>query len=435
MKNTVGALIALVTVVFCLPESAMAGGVDNKQNWSASYAGGPSRNGAIEGADIAAYNPAGIMQLKNGLTCAIDTQFISINYDHTIAGTDYSNEESPIVPSFFGIYKKNKWAVYGTFTIPGGGGEVEYDQGNIITQQVSNQLYATAVSLQTGTATPVSLGNENFLSSQYAYVESYDYGFTAGIAYALSDQLSFSAGIRRVITEKSVDIRGTNAAVGGEIIAQYEQEAEGWGGAFGLNYRPSDSWNFALRYETRVNLDWDTTIPSGTNTMGEALLTANNRVEGGSYARDLPAVLGLGAQWAATKRLTILPSVTYYFEKDADWGSQNFAVDHNSFDIAVAFAYQINEKWTATCGYMYSENGIEPENYGIIEQMSPPLDCNTFSVGGEYRATDRLTFKLGLMGSFYLSETAAANPDIGAPETEYSKTNYVGAVSVEYRFL
>ncbi|WDP93350.1 MAG: outer membrane protein transport protein [Desulfobacter sp.] len=413
-------MMALTAALLGVPQAVLAGGVDNKQNLSAAYAGGPSRNGAIEGADIAAYNPAGIMQLKNGLTCALDAQFISTNYDHTTGGRDYGNENYPVVPSLFAIYKKDNWAFYGSFTVPGGGGEVEYKEGNIITRQVSNKL------------TGVGLGREDLLKNQYAYVESYDYGLTAGASYALSDNFSFSAGIRRVITEKKVDIRGY---LGSDIIAKFEQDAQGWGGVFGMNYRPNKAFNLALRYETRVNLDWETKIPGDTNAMGRFLLQQNNREDGHSYARDLPAVLGLGMQWAAAPKLTVSPSFTYYFEKDANWGDQNGKVNHNAYDIAIAFAYAFNEKWTATWGYMYTDTGIDPADYGIIEQMSPPLDCHTLSVGGTYRATERLAFKLGLMGSFYVSDTAPADPASGAPETEYSKTNYTAALSMEYRFF
>lgn len=367
MKKRLGMmLVVFLAGAFMLPQTALSGGVDNKQNFSAAYAGGPSRNGALEGADIAAYNPAGLTHLENGLTCALDLQFISINYDHTINGDDYGIENYPIVPSLFAIYKKDKWAFYGSFTVPGGGGEVEYEDGNIITQKVSNLLFAQATSTLPG------LGHEDFLQNQYAYVESYDYGLTAGVSYAITDRFSVSAGIRRVMTDKDVDLRGYQAALGGDIIAKYEQEAEGWGRVFGLNYQYNESLNFALRYETRVNLDWDTTIPSGTNALGRILLTQNNRLDGESYARDLPAVLGLGMQWAVTPKLTLLPSITYYFEKDADWGDQNYAVSHNSYDLALAFAYDINEKWAATCGYMYTSNGVDPSNFGIIEQMSPP---------------------------------------------------------------
>lgn len=432
-KNTIQ-LVFVVLLLGLIPQFALAGGIDNKQNWSAAYAAGPSRNAALDGADIAAYNPAGIVHLPDGLTCELDTQIININYDHTIGGADYSADGWPVVPSLFTIYNKDKWGFYFTFTIPGGGGEVEYEQGNTITQRIGNALAAGAFAAG-------GIPGGGSLGSQYAYVESIDYGLTAGFSYAFTDKFSLSAGLRRVNTEKEADLHGTYN-LGGmpiPIIGKYEQEAEGYGGVFGLNYKMNNNLNLGMRYETKISLDWDTTLPADTNAAGAGLLAANNRVQGGSYARDLPAVLGLGIEWKLTEQLKLSPSMTYYFEDSADWGDQNNKIGHDSYDLALRLDYQINQAWSASCGYMYTSNGMDPNNYGIIEQMSPPLDCHTLAVGGKYRYSDRLAFTFGAMGSFYESETANATylaPGVVyAPETEYSKTNYTTAVSIEYRFF
>ena len=437
MRKSIVQILLAVLMLGLIPQFALAGGIDNKQNWSAAYASGPSRNGVLDGADIAAYNPAGIVHLPDGLTCEVDGQFININYDHTIGGTDYSVDGWPIVPSLFTVYKKDKWGFYFTFTIPGGGGEVEYDQGNIITQKIGNAISAGAlwVGPPAGIAA-MGIVPGGSLSNQYAYVESIDYGLTAGISYAFTDKFSLSAGLRRVNTDKDVDIHGTYTdpfATATNIVGKYEQDAEGYGGVFGLNYKLNNDFNFGLRYETKVSLDWDTTVPSDTTAAGAALLAYFNRVDGGSYARDLPAVFGFGMEWKATDKLSVRPSITYYFEDSANWGDQNNKIGHDSYDLALALAYQLNEAWTVSCGYMYTSNGMDPNEYGIIEQMSPPLDCHTIAVGGKYRYSERLAFAFGAMGSFYESETARAEGT--APETEYSKTNYTTAVSIEYRFF
>jgi long-chain fatty acid transport protein len=434
MRKNTFQILSIVLILGLLPQFAVAGGIDNKQNWSAAYVSGPSRNAAIDGADAAAYNPAGIVHLSSGLTLALDDQFISLDYDHTIGGTDYGMDETPNVPSFFAIYKKDKWGLYFTFTIPGGGGEVNYKKGNIITKKIGNALQAGAFA-----AGGIPAGGS--LSGENAYAKSVDYGLTAGFSYAVTDEVSLSAGVRRVKTEKNVDIHATYT-VGGfpiPLIGKYEQDADGYGGVFGLNYKPNNTLNFGLRYETQVDLDWDTTIPAGTNAAGAALLAANNRVDGGSYARDLPAVLGVGMEWKATDKLTIKPSLTYYFEDSADWDTQNNKIDHNSYDLALSFGYQIDETWSASCGYMYTYNGMDPNDFGIIEQMSPPLDAHTIALGGKYRYNDRVAVSLGVMGNFYVSDKANATylaPGVVySPETKYSKTNGVVALSMEYRFL
>ncbi|MCG8565476.1 MAG: TonB-dependent receptor [Desulfobacterales bacterium] len=402
---------------------AVAGGVDNKQNFSAAYVGSTSRNAATEGADIAAYNPAGIMQMKNGTYLEIDAQALTLDYDHHIDGKDYGISELAKLPTTFAVHKMDKWAVYGTFTVNGGGGSVEYKEGNNITKGIGQAAFL-------GGFAPALPGGGTF-TDEYAFSECYDYTFTTGASYALSDALSVSAGLRYVITDKEVDIQGTYS--GQKIIGKYEQDAQGWGGVINLNYRISDTLNFAAKYETIVKLDWYTEIDNASTAIGRGILKANGREHGKEYARDLPAVFATGLEWQVMEQLTLCPSFTYYFEKDADWDTQNEKTDKNSYDIALAVRYKVNDAWTATAGYMYTDVGIKPEDYGIIEKMSPPLDCHTVSLGAAYKMNEKWRFTSGIMGSFYVSDSTKALPP--NPETKYEKEVITYAIGVQYTFF
>lgn len=402
---------------------AFCGGIDNKQNFSAAYVGSLSRNAATDGADSAAYNPAGLTYLENGLYLELDAQPFTFDYGHEIDSQTYSASPVLIAPTAFAVFKQNKLALWGAFTINGGGGETEYESGNIITSMIGNALSAGAFS-------PYIPGDYT-LTSPYAFAESYAYTFTAGTAYQISDLFSLAAGIRYVTTDKKVDIHGTYGP--SDIISKYQQEADGFGGIFGLDIHPSDTLNIGIRYETRINLDWDTTT-NGSNASGLVLLSMFNREAGKSYARDLPAVLALGLEYKATDKLTVKPSFSLYFEEDADWGTQNYAVDGNSWDLGLALQYDLNPAWSFTVGYMYIDVDMKPENFGIIEMMNPPLDCHAFAVGTRYRATDRLTLTLSTSGYFYQDDSSKANPATGKPAVTYDKTIYQGAIGIQYRF-
>ncbi|MBU0969668.1 MAG: outer membrane protein transport protein [Proteobacteria bacterium] len=432
-KKIVSIFAGLLALGF-LADFVFAGGVDNKQNYSANYAGTVSRNAAIDGTDIAAYNPAGIMQLENGMHLGLDVQFLSLDYDHHISGKDYETTSNPIVPALFSIYKQDKWAAYGSFTIVGGGGKVEYDEGNIITKTIGNVAAA-------GAFRPL-LPAGGILHNEFAAAESYDYGFTTGLSYKINDIFSVSGAARYVTTDKTVDIHGTYLQGGTNtyILGKYEQEADGFGGVIGLNIRPNDTFNIALRYESRVKLDWETTIDSATKgTVGEAILIANKREDGKSYRRDLPAVLAAGFQWNVTPKFSISPSYTLYLEKDADWGTQNDRVDNNSYDLAISLGYAFTENIKGTMGYMYTDVGMTPDNFSLIEQMSPALDCHTVAVGGSYTFNKRISVTTGLMGSFYQSGDAGATslaPGVQrAPAVTYEKTVYTLAINLQYHFF
>lgn len=440
-------VVSLLGWLFCCGSLAVAGGVDNKQNFSAAYVGSASRNAATDGADTAAYNPAGIMQMANGAYVELDAQYLNYDYDHTLDGSTLDASNQVVVPTAFGIYKKNKWAAFGSFTINGGGGEVEYENGNAITTGIGN---AAALGAFTPTgyaayeaATGTTRRNNEFLfpggvlSNEYAYVESYDYTFTAGLAYAFSPVLSVAAAARYVVTDKEVDIRGTYTYSGSDtqVRGKYDQEADGFGGVFSINIRPTPSVNLAIRYETKVKLDWENSVDAvSIGTVGENILWMNDRVDGAEYARDLPAVLGAGIEWYITPALAICPSYTLYFEKDADWGEDmNNEVDENSWDLALALRYDFNPQWTGTIGYMYTSIGLEPQDYSIIENMSPALDCHTLALGSRYKINDKFTLTMGAMGNFYEADTAEASGT--TPQTEYDKQVYVVSLGLQYKIL
>lgn len=408
---------------------AFGGGIDNKQNFSSAYAGTLSRNAATDGADAAAYNPAGLMLMQNGTYVELDLLPFTFDYDHEYDGETQTASPNLIAPMAFGVHKMDKWALWGAFTINGGGGETEYENGNIITQTVENlsnigYFYSQGITelLPGGT-----------LSRTYAYAESYDYTFTVGSSYDLHPMVSIAAGVRYVITDKEVELHGTysDALNDNYILAKYDQEADGFGGVIGIDIHPSDTLNIGIRYETKVKLDWDTDT-SGSNGLGIDLLEQYNREDGKSYARDLPALLALGIEWQILPKLTLKPSFSYFFEKDADWDTQNDAVDGNSYEIAMAVQYDVNETWSLTAGYLYINVDMKPENFGIIEQMSPPLDCHAVAVGAKYRITEKLTLILGLSGYFYEADTAPATA--ASPEVTYDKTLYQGGIGIQYRF-
>nr|WP_320193414.1 outer membrane protein transport protein [uncultured Desulfobacter sp.] len=412
----------LIVLILGMAAPAFGGGIDNKQNFSSAYAGTLSRNAATDGADAAAYNPAGLMLLKNGTYLELDLLPFTFDYDHEYDGETQTASPNLIAPMVFGVHKWDQWALWGTFTINGGGGETEYENGNVITQTVENRLFR-------GDFAPTLPGGGT-LTQPYAYAESYDYTFTAGVSYALHPMVSVAAGVRYIFTDKEVDLHGTYFV---DLLAKYDQEAHGYGGVIGINIHPSDTLNIGIRYDSEVKLDWETDT-NGSNALGIALLEAFGRKDGKSYARDLPAVLALGVEWKVLPKLTLKPSFSYFFEKDADWDTQNDAVDGNSYELALALQYDVNAYWSLTAGYLFINVDMKPENFGIIEQMNPPLDCHAFAVGAKYRMTEKLTLILGLSGYFYEDDTAPADLVAGRPEVTYDKTLYQAGIGIQYRF-
>jgi len=434
MRKTIVQILAVLLAVGFLSQFAFAGGIDNKQNFSANYIGSASRNAAIDGADIAAYNPAGIMQMENGLYAELDTQVLFLEYDHIFDGESHDVSEMPIVPSLFTIYKQDKWAAFGTFTINGGGGKVEYDKGNIVTEAIGNAVFYGLFSDYAA----YGLDSGGTFTDQFAGVESIYYTLTAGGSYAVNDIFSVSAAARYITAIKEVDIHGTYTTEGSvAILGKYEEDADGFGGVFGINIRPNKNINIAFKYETKVELDWycDIDPAAQASVASTVILGGNGKTHGQTYPRDLPAVFSAGLVWNVTPQLSISPSYTLYFEKEADWDTtQNTLTTKNSYDLALSVGYSFNDKLSATAGYMYTDIGLTPADYSLTEKMSPPLDCHTVAVGTKYKVNEKISLSTGLMGCFYVSDSAPA-VSVVTPAVEYEKTVYVVAFNLEYKFF
>ena len=124
----------------CLFSAAYGGGAENKTNWSAEYIRTLNRNAATDYADIAAYNPAGTVKLQDGFIINGSAQYLSKEYKNNINGTSFESDEPSVVPGVFGVYNRDKWSVFGAVTVVGGGGKVDFSQGNWTTAQATFYL-------------------------------------------------------------------------------------------------------------------------------------------------------------------------------------------------------------------------------------------------------------------------------------------------------
>lgn len=399
---------------------AFAGGIDNKQNFSARYVATGSRNAATDGVDIVAYNPAGIMQQDNGFAIGLDLHYIWKDYEHTYnqvnpAGqvTRDQDEPSP-VPGIFAKYTHDNWGMFGSFTINGGGGKVKYENGNVITNMIEASLFT-------------SFGAAGFISNEWIEAESYYLTYTAGGSYEFNDMVAVAAGVRYIDATKEIDAFANTAGVG-DVIGAYEEEADGWGWVASINVKPAAGFLIGIRYESKVELEFETEFDAKTNALGTSILAGLGKTDGGKSDRDLPALLGIGVGWDATEKLNLNTSFTYYFEEDADWDDEE-KDSSGSWDWGVSFTYSLLGNLRISLGYLYTDIGYDGDDFDLVSKMSPALSAHSFLGGIGYDLTENFTLNLGVMTNFYEEDGT-----IGTTTAEYDKQNTAVAVGVEFRF-
>lgn len=423
---------------------AFAGAVVNKTNWSAEYIRTLNRNAATDYADIAAFNPAGTVKMTDGFTINGSVQYLDKDYRNHVNGVEYKSDKSSTFPGVFAVYKKDKWTMFGSFTFVGGGGEVDWKDGDAttvllgtgITLQADRQVDGL---VQLGGGDPAPLGTYfGTLSHQDIWAKSYDLGYALGGAYAFNDIFSVSAAVRYVdgTIEAKGSVTSSPTPTGSQIPGvtdvtkdvNFKQDADGWGAVFGVNIAPNERLNIGARFETKTDLEFDTDIKKGEDVLKQAL----GIEDGGKYNEDLAPSLGVGVSYWLTEKLRAETNLTLYFNGDADWEGKEDNVD-TGYDVGIALEYVFNDKIKASIGYMHTETGIDPED---MKPENPELDANTFVGGLAYAFNQKFHMNLGVGYSAYVDDDFVNKTIPGVDvKVEYEKDIIFLAFGLEYRFM
>lgn len=378
--------VSLAATLGLIATPLLAGGIINKQNMSADYFRSLNRQAATDYADIAVYNPAGIMKMETGKYLKLDGQYIFKEYSNTIPGVgELDQEEHSILPGFFAIHKEDKWAGYIAATLVGGGGKVDYENGNARS--------VTAISGLLGVSFPVAASFPQQVEAQSLYL-----GYTIGGAWAVNDIFALSAGLRYVSAYKRYTLSADGLPVFGNAVTELRDDADGWGGIFGVNISPNDRWNIGLRFETATQLDFELDVRQGAS-----LLALMGYVDGRKEREDLPALLGLGASYKILENLKVDANFIYYLEKEATWDT-GFDGAGDSYDLGISGEYRFSKEWMASIGYLYSNLDIDVEQILVLPE-EPKLDGNTIAMGGVWSPSETLDVTVGASRTFYSDAT------------------------------
>ena len=415
----------------------IAGGADNKTNWSVEYIRTLNRNAATDSADIVMYNPAGVMEMENGLYGNISAHYIAKDYNNKINGDDFDQDKASIVPGLFAVYKQDRWAgIFGVSNVVGGG-KVEYNEGNATTGFVGFGLISGANMALAGAGVPSSFFYTG-ITEQNLHAEQMGLGYTLGGAYKINDMFSVALAARYVNTTREMDgtitVSVTNPFPGANDPltekADFEEDAQGWGGVLGLNIA-SGPVNIGIRYESKVNLDFDQDI--NEDTFG--ILPRLGITDGGERTRNLSAIFAFGISYQLTPKIRLEPNFTYYLNESAGFDDipgtvrDESAVD-NGFDLGIAFEYAFNEMLKGSIGYGYTKTGVDV--YNMTPEV-PELNAQALGAGAAWEVIPKLVLNFGIGHVFYDSKSYVSAAT--GTEIEYEKDVSFLAFGIQYKFM
>jgi len=279
-----------MAVISALTAALFASGVENKTNLNGGYIRNPSRNTENQRAEAAFYNIAGTAFLEDGFYVDAGNQVVFKKYSNKLdtnntygastaggpcygqpyAFDDYESYDDGSVylyPDFDVVYKKNNFAMFGTFGIYAGGGSLSFDEGTSATSLLflngASELKASATQAKLaslgagGAATQYKTGIESAVSG---YGMTWDNVVTIMNApeSALSDaQKTVKAAVKDSY-ENYVTYSGLNqkyekeyveyakaATVSAKMSSNHDLSVRSltYGGQIGIAYRhPSCDW-------------------------------------------------------------------------------------------------------------------------------------------------------------------------------------------------
>lgn len=416
----------LITLIAGLGTSVFGASIDHIQNYTAEYNANMAQQAAISPTTSAYYNPAGIMRLENGtyFTGGVQLAFgkETMRYDTTAGeGNRYDANLLAPIPNFALIKKDDNRAYFWTFGGIAGGGDLKYEDGVAgIKVLEDHPIFGKLLKAK---------DNGSWAEGENMYAQT-----TLGTAWNINNKLSMSVAGRVVYGWRNLEAElnayspfldkytdGKLDKKGGELYAYMDSERTAWGfgGQIGLNYAANDTWNFAMRYDTKVKMEFeadakeklldnkliDKFLPgAGFNTFYPQYK------DGAKHRRDLPAILALGASQKITDKWKMFYGFNYYFNEsakiDKDVKTLNTATKQyesgieydNGWEISLGTEYWLNEKWAVLGGVNYADTGAPKDSYSDVE-----FALNSFLVGMgvKYRPNEDTEWVVSTSHYFY----------------------------------
>lgn len=346
---------------------------------------------------------------------------------------------APIIPSFHGAYKKDKWVISASFAITGGGGKASFDNGLPMFDALAIGGIYTNAQLTGLVGKPVTPDMYEINSAMDG--KQYIYGVQLGVSYRFNNWLSAFIGGRMNYVKSGYEgylKAQMKEEFGGMALTNLELDCDqsGWGltPIIGLDAKLG-RWNLAAKYEFQTNLN----IENKTNKLEVPVGTPEEVIkpyaDGEQTPSDIPAFLSVAAGYEILP--TLRASVEYHFFDDKRAGMLNDrqkTLKHGTHEYLAGIEWDIIK-------YLTISGGFQKTDYGLSDdfQTDTSFYCSSYSLGFGARArlNDALSLDIAYFWTTYddYTKTSADYNGTGMPGTDvYSRTNKVFGLSLNYHF-
>ena len=435
-------LLAVTAAAFL---TVRAGGLMTNTNYHIAFDRMMAR-GATFDIDATFSNPAGLAWGHEGWELSLNFQKPWQHRDIKLGETTYEGKASaPIVPALFATYKKNRIAISAMIGIVGSGGFVEYKQG----VPMYNMLLGGMLAANGITPDQYKLNSE-MKGKQYIY------GGQVNFTYKISDCFAAAVGLRANYYDgyyRGHVIAADHPQLGELAKLLLDVDQKGWG------ITPIISLDFhkgpvtvAARYEfrTKLNPKNETNVldaglgtnliaammaadPAGAQAKLQALAAQLGNytapfADGARTRYDMPALLSLAVGYEFSPKLRATLEYHFFDDKNAKMANdRQKELKHGTHEILAGVEYDINEKFTFSCGAQRTDYGLSD---GYQQNTSFACDSYSIGLGGAWNVTDKIRLNAGYFISLYSDYKKATSYG----EETYSRTNNVIGIGIDYKF-
>lgn len=435
-------LLAVTATAFL---TVRAGGLMTNTNYHIAFDRMMAR-GATFDIDATFSNPAGLAWGHEGWELSLNFQKPWQHRDIKLGATTYEGKASaPIVPALFATYKKNRIAISAMIGIVGSGGFVEYKQG----VPMYNMLLGGMLAANGITPDQYKLNSE-MKGKQYIY------GGQVNFTYKISDCFAAAVGLRANYYDgyyRGHVIAADHPQLGELAKLLLDVDQKGWG------ITPIISLDFhkgpvtvAARYEfrTKLNPKNETNVldaglgtnliaammaadPAGAQAKLQALAAQLGNytapfADGARTRYDMPALLSLAVGYEFSPKLRATLEYHFFDDKNAKMANdRQKELKHGTHEILAGVEYDINEKFTVSCGAQRTDYGLSD---GYQQNTSFACDSYSIGLGGAWNVTDKIRLNAGYFISIYSDYKKATSYG----EETYSRTNNVIGIGIDYKF-
>ena len=442
---------------FACSAAVQAGGLMTNTNYHIAFDRMFAR-GATSEIDATFSNPAGLAWGREGFQLSLNFQKPWQRRNIELNNTTYEGVASaPIVPALFAAYKKDRIALSAMIGIVGSGGFVKYDQG-VPQYNVMVQSMMSGIIPQLNQLPGINLPTNYALNSEMKG-KQYIYGGQLNFTYKLLNCLSAAVGVR---------VNYYDGYYRGHVIADAQNEygqlakllldvdQKGWGFTplVSINYHQGPL-TLSARYEFRTKLNpenstnvLDAGLGNGlvakvaaVPVYGEAALmkikealapqlaAATAAFQDGACTRyDMPALLAVAAGYEFTPKLRAALEYHFFDDKNAKMANdRQKELTHGTHEILAGVEYDINEKFTVSCGGQRTDYGLSD---GYQQDTSFACDSYSLGLGGAWNINEKVRLNV----SYFCSLYSDYNKQAAFGQETYSRTNHVIGLGLDYKF-